>query len=102
MGGCHGDRRPHVLGASFWSKDPIVLALSRLHCARLPGTGGFGFTPLSHSLTLRHKTQPTPTYMEVRQFGSTLNPIKQEIHKDGPSSKFYNQMGEGRGERGEG
>lgn len=52
--------RPHVLGASFWSKDPIVLVLSRLHYARLPGTGASASHPShTHSPALS-LTQNTP------------------------------------------
>lgn len=45
-------------GRRFWSKEPIVLVLSRPQCARRPGTGGFGFTPLT-------KTQSPPCCVEV-------------------------------------
>lgn len=48
-GGCHGDRRPHVLGASFWSKDSIVLVLSRILYARLPGPGTGASHPDTHT-----------------------------------------------------
>lgn len=71
MGGCHGDRRPHVLGVSFWSKDPIVLVLSRLQYARLPGTGA-SHPSRTHTLprSLSQTTHPTPTHIiEVQQFG---------------------------------
>lgn len=46
-------------GRRFWSKEAIVLVLSRPQCARLPGTGGFSFTPLT-------KTQSTPCCVEVQ------------------------------------
>lgn len=46
LGGCHGDKRPHVLRASIWSKDPIVLVLSCLHWACRMGERGF---PPSHA-----------------------------------------------------
>lgn len=58
QGGCHGDRRPHVLGASFLVKGA--------HCSRVKPSsvcpsardGGFGFTP-------RTKTQSPPCCVEV-------------------------------------
>lgn len=71
MGGCHGDRRPHVLGVSFWSKDPIVLVLSCLQYARLPGTGASHPSRTHiHTPALSETTRPTPTHIiEVQQFG---------------------------------
>lgn len=46
-------------GRRFWSKEPIVLVLSRPQCARLPGPGVCSFTPLT-------KTQSTPCCVEVQ------------------------------------
>lgn len=56
-------------GRRFWSKETIVLVLSRLQYARLPGTGAGGFTPLTRS-----QTQNTPQHSG--QGAGTLRIIK--------------------------
>lgn len=40
-------------GRRFWSKEPIVLVLSRPQCARLPGTGASASHP-----SQKHSPQP--------------------------------------------
>lgn len=44
-------------GRRFWSKEPIVLVLSRPQCARLPGTGASASHP--------SQKQSTPCCVEV-------------------------------------
>lgn len=70
LGGCHGDKRPHVLRASIWSKDPIVLVLSCLHWACRMGERGF---PPSHAKEKTLSTiilTPTPAYTHANNTSS--------------------------------
>lgn len=59
MGGCHGDRRPHVLGASFLVKGAHCSCVKPSSVCPSARDGGFSFTPLT-------KTQSTPCCVEVR------------------------------------
>lgn len=63
MGGCHGDRRPHVLGASFLVKGAHCSCVKPSSVCLSARDRGCSFTPLT-------KTQSTPCCVEV------------QIHKD--------------------
>lgn len=58
QGGCHGDRRPHVLGASFLVKGAHCSCVKPSSVCPSARDGGFGFTP-------RTKTQSPPCCVEV-------------------------------------
>lgn len=59
MGGCHGDRRPHVLGASFLVKGAYCSCVKPPSVCPSARDGGCSFTPLT-------KTQSTPCCVEVQ------------------------------------
>lgn len=88
LGGCHGDKRPHVLRASIWSKDPIVLVLSCLHWACRMGERGF---PPSHA---KEKTLSTIILTPTLVYTHANNTSSPRVLRVRRSREYVNSEGQ--------